>query len=720
MSNATNQDNGGEAGVTQVVAPISTPAIKTDNLVSNLNGLYKNAVDDVLLNLGVDEGVEKPAALTGNLRYVQTLHASLILEMLVSTAQLEGVLSVPRSKIRAAGVVRTFARVGGVLRLPAETIRLSGRVLDGEPVKVTGSIVIPRTNPHAVLSLVWRTSIFRGLVGSTGSKWQGAGFAVSEVSTRHQVAVPKRLETGFKWQAGTSFVLDRGASYSAAQSVIRMSGDSYKGAIALYGAELSAMHDTATRFRTYASSVYRPAVNLPVSSFGSRYNKLTPVEQAVDSSYNAAKTLIMYTVSPYTSAVKRYRSWLNPWSKATPLNREGFERIVNPWVPPVKKPYNGDGRLNLICRYKGKSDNIYLNLAVNRCYTKKSIGSRSTYIVLNEITVQRYGDGKSIHPTSVSMSTDRDSWCWSFSMNLPQSQLENLRPREGELPLIRIILNNKLFVFLVEAKKRSRAFGSTSFVVTGRSITALLDSPHAGRRTYTQGGVMDSTQLVQQELERVADTTILLDWVDFVSRNGWVLPAGSLSYSNLTPIEAIKEIVTPLGGVVLSDPAIPMIKVKARTPHGHWETPLIKMSIPEDIIQQDSSEWIGAQAANAVYVYSASVSLGARVTRLGSAGDVMAEQLVSRMYTDATSLREAGRNKLIESNPREITQYSTAMYEELGIPELCEALEITSETGSFWGTVDSVSVSVDVSGEVTTIDVSVGVERFLEATEVSL
>jgi hypothetical protein len=45
-------------------------------------------------------------------------------------------------------------------------------------------------------------------------------------------------------------------------------------------------------------------------------------------------------------------------------------------------------------------------------------------------------------------------------------------------------------------------------------------------------------QLVQAELDRV-NSDIVLNW-ELIDALGWVLPANSLSYSNLTPIAAIK------------------------------------------------------------------------------------------------------------------------------------------------------------------------------------
>lgn len=690
--------------------------IRTDNLTHNLTSKSKKTVDNALLNLGVEEGTEKPASLSGHLHAPKTFSASLVLEAELNYVSLNGVLSVPTVTPKMSGVIRTKSVVSGSIIIPKMQLIAHGTIIDLDTAELSGSINIPKYTPSLSGKLVWSTTVFRGLESSISSSWEKGRNVRNDIAITHGKAVYEMVGIVLPWGKAQLTYTTLESLFTKCLELSANPSLVYKQAVPLHTGTYHIVVSGSIFLKHDVRGIFRNSIPLDTTVFRSSYEALTPVEKNIKGFFSLGVGLYTCLKSTYDLGAKQYRSWLLPWSKATPLNREGFD-VTKPWKPPTKKPYQGSTTLNLRCSYRGRSDNFYLNLAVNRCYTKKSIDSRSVYIVLNEITVDRYFDGQIIKPTSVSMSTDRDSWCWSFSMQVSADQAQHLTFPDNKLPLIRVVLNNKLFVFLVESKKRSRGFGQTDFTYTGRSITALLDSPHASKRTHTQPGAMTSVQLVEEELARVPDANILLDWVNLVSSNGWLLPEGALSYSNLTPMEAIKEIVKPVGGAIVSDPALPMIHIKPRTPYGYWETPAIKMSIPEDIIQQDSSDWVGAQSANAVYVYSNSVSLGGRIIRQGTAGDVLAEQMSSRMYTDADSIREAGRSALIEANPKESTQYSTAMYEQLGVPELCEALEITSENGSFWGTVDAVGIDVRVSNDVTVIDMTVGIERFLPEGE---
>ena len=251
-------------------------------------------------------------------------------------------------------------------------------------------------------------------------------------------------------------------------------------------------------------------------------------------------------------------------------------------------------------------------------------------------------------------------------------------------------------------------------------MTALLTDPHAAVRTYTQPAQMTSVQLIAEELSRVTTTAFEVEWQNLVGQNGWILPNGTFSYTGLTPIKAIQEIVSPVGGIVMSHPALPILYVKPRVPFGHWETPDIKLSVPENILIDDGTEWVQTPHANGVWVYSGSVDLAAKVDRDGTIGEKLAEPINSRVLTDATSLREAGRARLITSNPNETTSWSSAFHQELGIPPLAEVLEMTSETSTWWGTVDSIALDITMSGKTPQVNIKVGVQRFMPETEIIL
>ncbi|MGV7507446.1 hypothetical protein PJN21_29585, partial [Mycobacterium kansasii] len=60
-------------------------------------------------------------------------------------------------------------------------------------------------------------------------------------------------------------------------------------------------------------------------------------------------------------------------------------------------------------------------------------------------------------------------------------------------------------------------------------------------------------QLVQAELDR-ANSGTALDW-KLIDDLGWIVPTKSLSYAELAPIDAIKQVVDAGGGFIYSQKA---------------------------------------------------------------------------------------------------------------------------------------------------------------------
>lgn len=712
---------------------------ENDNIGLRLRKPYTGKTDNITLNL--TNGDEEGLVLTGVLIAPVTLHA--VLEGTLSERSFElsgniqvpaptvamtgkiyrlmvasGLIRVPLTNPRMSGRLGTMYYATGIIRVPSTVISMSGNIREVFTYELVGAIAVPETVLSMSGSIFYKRPVFRGVAGGFTNTWHPASRANSPADqilfnkakiTKTPVRIPwhKTIKmsstTDLQFSVANLFRSSTELVWHKAKPLrVNTWGSTYRGAIA-YKLDLHLpIFSTIPLVREWA--------RIP-------YEELDRLWGRVDIVYHRAKPIYKTLTANYDLSGKRYRSWLMPWSKATRLYRSDFDREI-PWIPPKPPTFRGSTTLNLICTNKKKSDNIYLNLAVDRCFQTKYIPEQDVYIVQNEIIVTREIDGRPINPTSISISTDRDSWCWAVNMSIPKSELENTKSIAGEMPLIRVVVNGQHFVFLLENKKRSRKFGETNYNVIGRSITALLTDPHATVRTYTQPAQMSSVQLIAQELARVTDVTFDYDWVGLVSETGWILPEGTVSYGGLTPLKAIQDIIDPVGGIVVSHPSLPKIFIKQKTPFGHWETPDIKVSVPESFLEEDGSEWNQTPFANGVYVFSSVSSVAAKVERDGTDGAILAEQLVSRVYTDGTSMRQAGRAKLIQTNPNETTTMSSAFHEAIGIPPLAEVMQITSSDGDWWATIDSINLNINMAGEVPTVGLQVGVQRFMPESEI--
>ncbi|MEG1728181.1 MAG: hypothetical protein RR280_01375 [Bacteroidaceae bacterium] len=716
---------------------------KSDNIGLRLKEPYKNKKDDVALNLGL--GIVDGLTLSGTI-VTPPLEFSAVLigELELQNPDLVGEIITPVDSISTTGtILHLYSLEGTITHFPSTTITISGRlgsiyygtgnirvpdaditmsgnIRELHVYDLVGSIEVPNYPITMSGELIVKKPVFRGVSNGFTNTWNGAIPAnTKDTEIVFDRSLFRKQGISLPWHKATH--MGRGIDLVHHNTKLYTEIDRivWHKTVQVRPVEYSMSYRDTVRYKVTITDFFHQAIPLPITWVDLEYHDMIRLRRSVGGVYHKAKPIYLSLESNYDLTAQKYRSWMMPWSKAMSMIRGDFD-YSTPWIPPKPPEFKGSTDLNLICTYKAKSDNIYINLCNCDCFQTKYVPEKDSYIVLNEIIVTREVDGKAIHPTTIDINTDRDSWCWDLSMNIPADQLPNVMSVNGELPIIRVNVNGRPWVFLLEGKSRSRKFADTSFRVTGRSITALLTDPHAAVRTYTQPAQMTSVQLIAEELARVTTKSFEVDWQGLVAQNGWILPTGTFSYTGLTPMKAIQEIVTPVGGVVMSHPSLPKLIVKPRVPFGHWETPAIKLSVPENILVEDGTEWVQTPHANGVWVYSGSVDLAAKVDRDGTTGEKLAEPINSRVLTEATSLREAGRARLIISNPNETTTMTSAFHEELGIPPLSEVMEMTSEAGTWWGTVDSLNLNINMSGDVATVNLKVGVQRFMPESEIIL
>lgn len=191
-----------------------------------------------------------------------------------------------------------------------------------------------------------------------------------------------------------------------------------------------------------------------------------------------------------------------------------------------------------------------------------------------------------IDVTSISISTDKDSYLWSFNISISKDDaseevIQALRPKvaNGE-PLytnILININQHYWVCTVDGYSESRSFGKKIWNITGRSPSMLLGSPQNKKFTYTYITENDAAIAGQSIISKILDGSALgsindSKWrADFTAYNGnreqkvvhtgfdpstadWGFRSGSITWQDSTQIDAIKSLTDSIGAFIITEP----------------------------------------------------------------------------------------------------------------------------------------------------------------------
>lgn len=396
-------------------------------------------------------------------------------------------------------------------------------------------------------------------------------------------------------------------------------------------------------------------------------------------------------------------TWI-PWEKAV---QPRFGKSP-PIKPPKPKPpeHVPDTNLNFVCDVGLiRNDRVDLNFSAGQsCPMVK----RKVYIVSNEIYCKRLSDDAPIELVSCQVGIDRDSFAWSFSASVPYTEVDKVAPTVNGLTEIELGINGLIWRFVVENYGKRSQFAKTDVTIGGRSLTAYLTEPYAAKRDYNHAAPSFAAALADAELNRGFEVSgFELDW-QLIDDLGWPVPANTLNYQGLTPLQAIQKIAAAGGGYVQSHPSEPTVIVVPDYPIASWQwagaTPN-KIILP-DLVKSESLQWQEKPAYNGVYVEGVTSGVVAFVKRTGTAGENQAETFVDRMTCDQAAARQKGLSILSEGGKQARMSIDLPMHNSIGLLLPSMLIEVSSQ----WrGLVRGVSISVQQKG--LSITQSVDVER---------
>jgi len=309
---------------------------------------------------------------------------------------------------------------------------------------------------------------------------------------------------------------------------------------------------------------------------------------------------------------------------------------------------------------------------------------------LNNLSVTRLDNGNEIQALDGNYSTDRNSWCWSYSLTVPASEISKLSSIGGKPVILKIEVNGSEHHMLLESRTRSRKFAQDTFNLIGRSQSALLDAPYAPTRSFLQENERTARQLCQAELDRV-NSPIQLNW-QLIDELSWILPVSSLSYSNLTPIAVIKMIAESAGGFVYSEKSGQVLTVKPKYKKTFWDSIAVNdfdRLIPLSITMSQTIDDALFPDYNGITLTNDRNGTTGQVKRTGTSADVLQETVNNPLFT-FESMGGYGKAALAKAGMVETHTLQLPVANQIGE---CLPGELTGFDAGWQGITDAVSVS---------------------------
>ncbi|WP_180172513.1 hypothetical protein [Acinetobacter sp. YH12023] len=379
-----------------------------------------------------------------------------------------------------------------------------------------------------------------------------------------------------------------------------------------------------------------------------------------------------------------------PWDKAKSIHYR--KHPVKPWPKPVLPEYVGDGNLNFICLcHDVDPHNVVLNFGADDCIP--ALPNKNWWYIVNNLSAERLDNGEPIKVINGTYNCSRSTWCWSYSITVAHTEKEKLQPIDDQPVILKLMINSFEHHVLLETETETIKFANKSYTYDGRSITALNAADYAAKRSFIQDNERTSVQLVQAEIDRAQSGTEL-DW-KLIDDVGWIIATESLSYAELAPMDAIKQVVEAGGGFIYSQKSGNTLSILPRYKKGYWDAMTVDdydILIPQSVVIQQTIEQNKDYIAdyNAINVVNSRSGNSLTVKQRDTAGDIPLEAVTGPMF-DVVSGASFGKMELINANIQEFhTLSGLPVSQEIG--EMLPGKTVAFH-GQWWGVVDSVSGS---------------------------
>lgn len=259
------------------------------------------------------------------------------------------------------------------------------------------------------------------------------------------------------------------------------------------------------------------------------------------------------------------------------------------------------------------------------------------YVTVHSIQAELLPGLERVQLSGVSISSNDDGFGWTLSATGPEHLIDQLALVDGLPARVRVTIDGIDWIFAVDPPERTRKFAERKVSVVGQSVTALLGEPYLPSSNWDNSAApFTAQQLVAQALEF---TGVDIDW----GITDWLVPAGAWSFQG-TPLAVAQRVAEAVGAVVRSHRTDETLQFAPRYPALPWEwdaTPL-DVQMPGQLMTSDGLQNRRNPDWEAVYVLGQIHGQKGHVVRTGTAGAVLAPQVIDSLITHPDAARQRG------------------------------------------------------------------------------
>lgn len=609
----------------------------------------------------------------------------------------------PAPTLTASVAPHALPSLAGVL--PAPT--LAATVYPHALVQVAATLPPPTLSATAQ----YASNTARPTVGKAGTAWQQASAAQTGHALAHQNTQPAP------------------AGFTAAQQQATPSPAGFKHGLppvfAPMWAKVLGVFQNATPAHAGKGFAHQDATRTPLSMLGVWQNA-TPLHRSALFRHQEANRLCRASrrakwqnAHPVQrgqwgrvrSAQPLPHYWWALWQAARPP-QPGHE--AKPPKPPIPPCYTPSGVLVFA---DAPATNAHLLFACPGAAPQPPativIATKRFYMVQNTLTLERQDTGAQILATAFSMSLDADSWTWRWSATVPDAMAHLLgRQADGQPATVIATINGVEYALLLEKTQRSRQFLPTTWSISGRGISALLDSPYAPAQTFSNASAINAQQLAGDIL---TVNGVPLGWDVAWQIDDWNCPAGVWSVQG-SYMAALADMAAAVGAMLQPHNTDKTVVFMPRYPAPYWAwgdlTPDIEL--PDAVVVTEGNEYEDRPNYDRVHVGGTGAGVFGPFTRAGTAGLVLAPQASHALIGDAAAHRMRGIAELSAGGKQERVTLSLPVLAETGLIRPGKLLRYNASGGntsssarSVLGMVRGLQMSWRESGAMQTIELEV-------------
>lgn len=322
-------------------------------------------------------------------------------------------------------------------------------------------------------------------------------------------------------------------------------------------------------------------------------------------------------------------------------------------------------------------------------------------ILLPSATLVKIAGTIDIPVTQIQLSSQKDSWTWAWSAEVAKrSDLELISPVSGNPVDLLININGYTWRVLSESVSWSYSENSKTYSVSGRSQPAVLTSDYSALHSKTTTQAWLVSQLLDQEVSPYG-YSIEFNIQDFT------VPAGSFSYTEKSPLEAVGEITKGLNTNLLPTLSSTVLKVQnfysidPRT----LNTVIPDYSLGQSVIYELNATYRNEPLYDRVWCHGTnSDGVMVRATLNNKAGTSVAPNFSSQILVDVNAGRNAAENILFKGGRWVDVSFSTVVdTASVDLIQVGDIVEIVMDSETFIGFAKSVAIAATGGMDLTVV-----------------